>query len=421
MGGPILASSPGRPSRSAATVYGRRGDTAVTGSGRGAQGVPSERSTLVFGEKLLSLLDTGSFTTSYKYALLLALLDAVLENTEPSGEPPQTLSGRALGRRVLELYWDQARPFSEQGPLRQSASRDLVVKIAEARSELDLPEHVGIDAARLRHGSVIENLERTVIATVVRYPIPLLQRFGTGTGAIEDRFIYDYGWQEGVSEGRVFRADFDDRLHLADGAGEHLSALAGLVRPVVQREWMRHVARRNDDQLDELRLEAFLFGAARIDLSPVRGELLELQRGRCFYCHGERSGRGWEVDHFLPWSRWPDDRLDNLVVAHASCNGEKRAALAAVVHLDRWWGRLESGTSEHRRLGDIATRTSWPRRSESTAGAARALYLHQPEGAMLWRGPGEVEPLRHKELSAVITGTHIAAAADESGTWHATE
>ncbi|HSK23802.1 MAG TPA: HNH endonuclease signature motif containing protein [Egicoccus sp.] len=354
---------------------------------------------IAFAEKLLSLLDTGSFTTSYKYALLLSLIDATLEGTAADGSPPAVLRGRDLGRRVFARYWHQARPFGDAGPLRQSRQRDVVVKIAELRAELALPEHTGLDAARALQPQPIERLEREVVATVVRYPIPLLQRFGSA-GTVEDRFVYEHGWTDGISAGQVNRPDFDDRLHLRPGAGERLLEVAGLVRPIVEREWLRHVARRNDDQVDDLRLEAFLFGATRSALVHLRDPLLHLQSGRCFYCRGERGP--WEVDHFLPWARWPDDRLDNLVVAHRTCNNDKRAALAGLDHLERWWTRLSATSFAGRRLADIAARSNWPRRPERTASGARALYLHQPDGAMLWAGRGEVEPLDIHRLQAVL-------------------
>ena len=63
----------------------------------------------------------------------------------------------------------------------------------------------------------------------------------------------------------------------------------------------------------------FLFGAERVNLAPGwRLPLAGAQDGECFYCAG-RLARAWgEVDHFIPWSRHPDNSLDNLVAAHAS-------------------------------------------------------------------------------------------------------
>jgi 5-methylcytosine-specific restriction endonuclease McrA len=374
------------------------------------QGTPDA---IGFGEKLLGLLETGSFTTSYKYALLLALLDETLERTRPDGSPPTVLSGRELGRRVFELYWRQARPFADAGPLRQSGMRDIVVKLAELRRELALPEHVSVDEARRRHALEVRRVERDVVATVIRYPIPRLQRFVTGSQYVEDRFVYDIGWSEHVTTARVHRADFDDRLHLAPRAGQHLIALSGLLRPVVEREWLRHVARRNEHQVEELRLEAFLFGSQRVSLEPVMRPLLELQAGRCFYCDRERDG--FEVDHFLPWSRLPDDRLDNLVVAHARCNNAKRVALAGLEHLARWSQRFEPGSRIDRRLTEVAEATRWPRHRARTAAGARGLYLHQPAGTLLWAERQRVEPLDADRLREVLLAGPLAA--EDPGTY----
>jgi 5-methylcytosine-specific restriction endonuclease McrA len=372
---------------------------------------------LAFAEKLLALLDTGSFTTSYKYALLLALLDAAVEGTAADGSAPRVLRGREMGRRVFELYWRQARPYSEAGPLRQSKQRDVVVKIAELRQELGLDERLSLDSARRAAPHAVDQLERKVVATVVRYPIPLLQRFGAAGAAVEDRFIYEVSWDEGISTGRIHHSDFDDRLHLIGAAGDHLIAIAGLARPVVEREWLRHVARRNPEEVDELRLEAFLFGSERISLQPVRDPLLAMQAGRCFYCGGERGP--WEVDHFLPWARWPDDRLDNLVVAHGRCNNDKRAALAALSHVERWWRRVVPGDPHDRQLADLATSLNWPRRSTRTAGGARGLYLRQPPGTMLWAARGRVEPLDPSRLWGLL-GEPVALAADQRGCFEET-
>ena len=51
-------------------VSGRR---RVRGRERCGGQVDDERGAIAFGQRLLALLDTGSFTTSYKYALLLAI------------------------------------------------------------------------------------------------------------------------------------------------------------------------------------------------------------------------------------------------------------------------------------------------------------------------------------------------------------
>jgi hypothetical protein len=56
-----------------------------------------------FGERLLNLLDQGKFTATYKYAVLLALLDLCLENPKPDGSAPDCLTARQLAEKVVEI------------------------------------------------------------------------------------------------------------------------------------------------------------------------------------------------------------------------------------------------------------------------------------------------------------------------------
>jgi 5-methylcytosine-specific restriction endonuclease McrA len=99
------------------------------------------------------------------------------------------------------------------------------------------------------------------------------------------------------------------------------------------------VAAENPRLVDADRLTDFLFGAERISLDRVRGPLREAQEGQCFYC-ADRLPPKCDVDHFIPWSRHPDNTLDNLVAAHTGCNSAKSASLAAAPHLRRWVERF---------------------------------------------------------------------------------
>lgn len=373
---------------------------------------------ITFGHRVLALLDTGSFTTSYKYAVLLAVLDAVLEGTDDHGRPPTVLRGRDIGRRVLELYWPQARPFTEAGPLTQSRQRDVVAKIAEFRRAHAVAQHATIDRVRSEHPEAFVRLEREVVSTVLRYPIPLLQNVGAGGRAVAQPFIYTCGWTFGVSASTVHADSFDDRMHLVDGAGWHLAALAGLLRPVIEREWLQFVAIRNDADVEELRLQQFLFGAERIGLGALVEPLHAVQDGRCFYCE-RTAGGGWEIDHFLPWARLPDNKLDNLVLAHSRCNNDKRAALAGLDHLLRWTQRFDVAGRVGRALDEVAADTAWPRRPAATFASARALYLHQPAGTPLWVGRSDpIERLERDRLLTVLR-SDMGLAAEPRGGWDA--
>jgi hypothetical protein len=106
----------------------------------------------------------------------------------------------------------------------------------------------------------------------------------------------------------------------------------------------------------------------------VRPGLQELQHDRCFYCDDAlaRSPRlAPHVDHFIPWSRYPNDAIENLVVAHERCNGQKRDFLAAADHVARWMERLAGdGSLTHSCEPSPSTRAGTTRRTGASASHA---------------------------------------------------
>ena len=81
-------------------------------------------------------------------------------------------------------------------------------------------------------------------------------------------------------------------------------------------------------------LQEFLFGTERSSLVRYRSILREYQHPRCFY-RGKEARNG-DLDHFIPWSRYPVHLGHNFVFAHASCNRDKRDFLANIEHLAKW-------------------------------------------------------------------------------------
>jgi hypothetical protein len=154
--------------------------------------------------------------------------------------------------------------------------------------------------------------------------------------------------------------------------------LSGLLRPLIQREWARLVARWNRDASDEARLEDFLFGVERIPLGRVRDGLREVQDNRCFYCGGTIRGSA-DVDHFIPWARYPDNGLDNLIVSDQGYNNAKRDHLAATEHLCHWTERFHVPD-----LDQLALEVPWDRHRELTLSVARGIYLRLPSTISLW-------------------------------------
>jgi hypothetical protein len=372
--------------------------------------------TIAFGEKLLQLLDQGAFTATYKYAVLLGLIDLCLENTSPRGDPATVLTTRQLAEKVVELYWPHTRPYPElpadRPVLRQNRGQpgsqaEILKAIQSLRGHLQGDDTAPLFRVRQALGSRFERLVRTVEWKLIEMPLPRLQRIGRQV----ESFVYAVGWDEQIPRSRVAAYQngdgraFDNRILLRPGVGEHLVRLNGLLRPLLYRQWTAEVASING--LAESRLESFLFGTERIAVpAGLRQGLLEMQDARCFYC-GERisgqRGHQPEVDHFIPWARYPDNAIENLVVAHQHCNNDKRDFLAAVPHVTHWLDRLDATSGNE--LVRLSRQEKWESRPSEIRGAASAIYLRLPAGMELWASKGRFEPLDQPALRAAFVGS----------------
>jgi hypothetical protein len=351
-----------------------------------------------FAERLLAVIDEGRRTATYKLAVLLALIDCCAEGVSAAGTAPIELSTRSIARRVAELYWPQLRPFpAPSGPvdLRQITNKSATV-IRALRSAFDaLPTVLSWSAAEasLDPGVVTQVLD-VVELTVARYPLVRLQTIDD----VPQPFIYDIDWGEGVTLSRL-RAGRGASVRLRVGAGDQLIRLAPLVRPLIELHWVRMIAGLNDLALMEQDLHRHLFGAERVAFPALlRKELTGLQRGVCFYCGGPLHSTS-AIDHFLPWSRWPNDAVENLVVAHSSCNSHKSDRIPGPLPLLRWTRRLaEQGPQ----LRDAAVRARWRSDLARTTSLARSLYAHLPEGAPVWNAPQQVSYAKPVELLSML-------------------
>lgn len=355
---------------------------------------PVDRSSggLAFAEQLLTVLAEGAFTATYKYAVLLALVDLCVEQSTLTGDAPTTVTTRQLAEKVLELYWPQARAY-DQRTLRQNSGRQagIVARVLEFQNQLGEP---GIAVSRARHfaSEEFDRLVRDIEWTLVKMPLPKLQRVGSE----QVPFLYRINWNDDVRRSTLRSADFDNAIRFIGNAGDELVRLAPFVRPLVQREWAARVAQMNG--LPEARLEEFLFGSRREAVAHLASPLLQLQDGSCFYC-GKRIRGKRQVDHFVPWSRHPDNGLDNLVVADGSCNGAKSDHLAATEHVRRWAQRIRDCRVE---LSQIANLEEWQYEPSRTLGIARSIYLRLPPTTPLWRAAGSFAPADQTALRSVL-------------------
>jgi phage repressor protein C with HTH and peptisase S24 domain len=96
-----------------------------------------------------------------------------------------------------------------------------------------------------------------------------------------------------------------------------------------------------------------------------------------------------EIDHFIPFKRYPNDLAHNFVAAHADCNNNKRDHLAAFAHRDRW---LEQNLDIHK--AEITNKLQpyfYCDADKSLAVSNWAYQVAESSSAKLWLGKNSFE------------------------------
>lgn len=333
----------------------------------------------LLGQRVVAILETGLRTATYKLATLMALIEHCIENLPEHPEDTSVVPIPALAHRVMEIYWQQVRPFDGH-ELRQStqprarilvATNTLRAESAAGRS------YVSVDIAKLRAPETYEKAIDDITLCLAQQPLHRLQKLpGASTS---DPFLYDDLFLHDQVSRTTLRAH-GDAIELKPGVAHGLARLAGLLKPALEIMWVDDVRRMNkflDAEVPDV--AGHLFGRERTALTAVREPLKEAFGPHCFYC-GNHLPTNNPIDHVLPWSIVGIDGLANLVLACARCNGDKSGALPAVSIVSQVLERDQEA------LEQIATELQWPTQHDRVVAAARGIYRGQPAGVPTWPG-----------------------------------
>ena len=265
-------------------------------SGKGALLVKPQGGggSIAFGERLLSLLEQGRFTATYKYAVLLALLDLCVERGPTTGKDSLRLPTADIAEKVIELYWPHTIPFSAVSGsshslvLRQNQTgqAEIVSAITRFREQAAAGRGATLTETRIREPDKSERLWRHVEWKLAEMPLPRLQLVGNTWTT----FLYAIGWDESIRAGEFRLADFDRSIEMRPGVATRMVELSGLLRPLIQREWASWIARQHDNRelIEDSYLDDFLFGQAAyrwkrcgLVFGICRETDVSIARGRC--------------------------------------------------------------------------------------------------------------------------------------------
>lgn len=320
------------------------------------------------------LLETGARSATYKLALMTAIIDICVEY-DPAPDGTLAIPLQEITHRVIALYWNQTRTFGEQGRLRQlkGSGRSLTDAIADIRDRLAARGIKSPEVAREIEDREYLTFARTETLRVSNMPIKHLQT--AVKGSHDTDFLYDASeFQREMTRRDVERIN---HIVLRPGVADGLRHASTLLKTYIRALWTRDVIAINPTELEENKLEHFLFGSDRTGLAALTTPLRELQGNRCFYCDS-RLTSSVHIDHVLPWSVIPIDGVANLVAADQRCNLAKRATIPVRDHTERALGRTD--------LKTIAKLARFPLLHERTRSASIGIYAALPHGSLLWRG-----------------------------------
>jgi len=324
-------------------------------------------------EGILAVLDEGSVTGTNKFGVLLALIDLAPSIEDPNGE----LSVWRIAEKLIEIHWDHALGLEGLGhpPLRQVSSRNrrnttVILEILKLRDSVGFS--YGFEVARtMMPEHVWANAVREVALGTAKNPLRLLQNLPGGPPP----FLY------------AILPNLPARIRFQDGALEALVRYGPVIRDIVESRFVRFVTKINGLGVVEGEVERHLFSSTR-HMPPLamRGELWELQNGRCIYTGvpiGDPSMTGSKssVDHVVPWSRVRLSAAENFVIASRSVNSAKNAVLLGAESLQAWISYLTKNGNE---IAQIATAHGWPTDLNRVTSILIGEYRYARTSAPVW-------------------------------------
>jgi hypothetical protein len=244
--------------------------------------------------QVLALFRHASMSTTYKPALLKALLRTCAENQ--SGSVPVL----RLGHHFVAMYWKQVVFYH----LRQAAT-------VSKESEVVRRIRNGAQERRIHRLADLSEKERAALDVSMAkvLAIDVLWRFHKSAPAAMPPL---YRWSPGAAE-----------IELAPGAGSFLTSNAPSLELIANYYWASYLEKCN--RLAPRIIEKVARdGAIRTAVSRYLSILTELGDDGCFYCGRPFSEQNpATVDHLIPWTFILEDPVWDLVPACRRCNAAK--------------------------------------------------------------------------------------------------
>lgn len=297
--------------------------------------IPNFEFQIQFLKYIQWLLEMSSYTATYKFALLMSLVNVSIESGIQD-DRCYFVSYQQLAESFIQLYWSQSLPYSqsseenETGILRQISKGQIAVinQILALRTI-----EPNLNKAKISLKEEWRKLVKSVAKTIKDNPAKYLQ---TPEKNVQSTFLYDY-------------SAHSNGIELKTGIAYCFAHYSVIINKLCQQYWIDFIRKNNHAMFtDKTDLQQFLFGQPRQTLKLFVPLLVDLQDNVCFYCGKKFNANNptHEVDHFIPWSKYPNDTAHNFVLADRACNNDKRDYLASPIFYEKWRERnQQKGTT----------------------------------------------------------------------------
>ncbi|RTR38780.1 HNH endonuclease [Shewanella canadensis] len=285
---------------------------------------------------LQRLLVEGDFVATYKFALLHALADICIERPQFASNEPESgvITIDELVEKFIELYWQHSLPYT-------SAAK--VVSTSGIGGTVDTPfillQNAGKQSALIKNLAEYRNQGVRTLAQLKMHP-DWNKLLSKTRSTFKEGPLWRLQLLAGSEECFYYPHDKTQKhVVLNPGIAFCFRRFHDLAVSLARSHWTQKVC---DFPLNHAviggqgNLSEFLFGSDRNSIIKARPVLHDIQKGKCFYCNKPLKETG-EVDHFIPWARYPNDLGHNFVLAHSKCNKSKSDHLAAEQHKERWF------------------------------------------------------------------------------------
>ena len=289
--------------------------------------MPTAEYQLKFLRRIQWMLESSSYTSTYKFALLMAMVNLSIESGI-NDDSEHSISYEQLAEQFIQLYWTQVLPYSDQSSdsvLRQSSTTGQASVVNSILNLQDVTKTTSLTIARTQNIKLWQSTIKDIASTIKKYPARYLQ---SAEDKVSREFLYVYDSKLKV-------------ITLKPGIAYCFTRFSKIINKLCQQYWTEFVRKNSRNQIhfsDDIDLQQFLFNQSRQSLKVLITILIDTQQGRCFYCH-KSLRNNIEVDHFIPWSKYPIDTTHNFVLTDHTCNNSKRDYLAQELFYEKWLER----------------------------------------------------------------------------------